>query len=490
MTSGKPFLSIGKRLLFYILLCSGVSTTIFTGISFYLDFESEQDLAANLLTQIEVSAIGPLTEAYYNLEEKQIEQVSTGVLNIHDVVNVVIYDESQNESHRYEQKIHLKDVRFGMETWLKDHIVTERWDLLHPDEGSIGSIEVSITRLYMYSRLATKALYFFLTQGLKTLLVSLIILFIVDLLLTRHLRKISQYWTNHELELTKFEDRLELERDHAYDDEIDLFVASTNNAFEELARLNYETKKYIDYQDSTINKAVSLASLGEIASGVAHEVNNPLAIILGCSEIIDKSSQRFESKSTYELVSKYNEKIRRATERISSITYGLLEFSEGTESVRPSANDINRLINLGVQEYKRKMPGLDLPNLMVSGLDFPLKVKTKTKEIEKAIASILINAAEHTTIASDNYQSHWVKIYVEKKDPDVSIFIVNSGPKILPDHIEKIFLPFYTTKPVGKGAGLGLSVALGLVESNGGTLKYSEEKSHPGFQILLPIHVG
>ena len=112
-----------------------------------------------------------------------------------------------------------------------------------------------------------------------------------------------------------------------------------------------------------------------------------------------------------------------------------------------------------------------------------LKIFTKKGQLSQIIVNLIDNAID----ALNDVDDKWVEIKVLKKDSKIIISITDSGPGIPSELKDKVLLPFFTTKAVGKGSGMGLSVSLGIIQSMGGDLWLDKKSPHPKFVIELPI---
>ncbi|WP_319521806.1 cache domain-containing protein [uncultured Desulfosarcina sp.] len=221
------------------------------------------------------------------------------------------------------------------------------------------------------------------------------------------------------------------------------------------------------------------ASVGKLAAGVAHEINNPLTAVLTFTHLILRRKDIPESvRSDLELVASQ-------TERVRAIVKSLLDFSRQTE-LSPVTMDINRLIEDSVRlmENQGLIKGIDL--VFNAGNDLPVLLLDRNQ-----CQSVLINMILNAFDAMD--AGGRIDIQTQKaakgESGGVEIRIADTGSGISPEYMDKLFDPFFTTKPAGKGTGLGLAVSAGIIQRHGGTI---DVKSKPGsgttFTIWLPEH--
>jgi signal transduction histidine kinase len=221
-----------------------------------------------------------------------------------------------------------------------------------------------------------------------------------------------------------------------------------------------------------------LASLGQMASGIAHEINNPLAAIAGCTEGLLKrvGQERFEP----ELFRNYLKIIEEEILRCKNITSGMLSFVRKTTYDTQDV-DIHKTLDKTIEiiGFQGRLKKVELIKDYAEGL--PL-IKGSEGELRQVFLAIIINALDAMEDRGTLFIETWI---VEGK---VLIRITDSGSGISPEHISRIFDPFYTTKGEKGGTGLGLSIANKIVNNHGGSMEVSsEEGKGTAFIITLPI---
>jgi len=227
------------------------------------------------------------------------------------------------------------------------------------------------------------------------------------------------------------------------------------------------------------SEAGRLASLGELAAGVAHEVNNPLAIIDGYSQRIVQMVKSGGSKA--EKIEILVQKIRNNIQRVAKIVKGL-QFLSGASYQKPSdASDLKGVVEnaIDVVQEKIRYRGIDLR------VDFGAnsKVECHPLHIAQAMLNILYNAMD----ALEEVSCPKITILTKEIGHNVQIEISNNGPRIPLNIKEKMMDPFFTTKDVGQGTGLGLSVASSVIDRAGGALFLDDTQAETTFVIQIPI---
>ncbi len=231
-------------------------------------------------------------------------------------------------------------------------------------------------------------------------------------------------------------------------------------------------------QEQTEKKLVQsekLASLGRLASGIAHEINNPLTGILTYSSILleDLKGSDFEEDLLV---------IVRETYRCRDIVKGILEFARETKLEKKMV-DINTIITNLMTILKKHVNFHNIHFNLKLGSDLP-DIYLDTIQIESVLNNLAVNAAD---AMPDGGKINITTCFDEKKNKVVVVF-EDTGTGIPEDIIEKIFDPFFSTKETGKGTGLGLAVSYGIIERHRGTI---EVRSRPGegtvFTIRFPV---
>ncbi|MBN2240672.1 MAG: PAS domain S-box protein [Dehalococcoidales bacterium] len=221
-----------------------------------------------------------------------------------------------------------------------------------------------------------------------------------------------------------------------------------------------------------------LASVGELAAGIAHELNNPLTGVVGFSDLLLGRDDLPED------IREDLDMINREAIRASQVARHLLTFSrKHPDEKKPlNINDVIKLV-MELRAYEQRVNNIEvalnldenLPNILAN--DF---------QLQQVFINIIINA-EHFMIAS--HGNGKLIITTGQGNGNVRVTIADDGPGILPEHLNRIFDPFYTTKEVGKGTGLGLSICYGIITEHGGRI-WAESEIGEGatFIIELPAH--
>lgn len=223
-----------------------------------------------------------------------------------------------------------------------------------------------------------------------------------------------------------------------------------------------------------------LAALGEMAAGVAHELNTPLAVIIGDAQLLLRSTPHNEQK--YKIL----KDIEICGQRCKRIVRGLLTFSRQEQYVFQllNVNDVVKealsLVSYHIEKDKIRL-SLELNEQLPH-------VEGNSQQLEQVIVNLLLNAKQSFDEDEEEQEQRIiVKTGLDQERNQVFIKVADNGPGIPQEMITKIFDPFFTSKGESKGTGLGLSVSLGIVQKHGGTIAVESEPGKGAeFTVYLP----
>jgi len=245
---------------------------------------------------------------------------------------------------------------------------------------------------------------------------------------------------------------------------------------EQMIRENEYLRAEVEFK-ARLTQSAKMAALGEMAGGVAHEINNPLTIL---SLTLDKAQTTLEKKD-YETLALSLEKSHVTVERMSKIVKGLLVFSRENSNEEFNQVIVQKLIEETLSLCSEKMKNHDI-ELFVS---VPVNTVSFIGN-ELQISQVLLNLLNNSHDAIIDMNEKWIKLEVQDLGSLIEFSVTDSGQGIHTEKLEKIFQPFYTTKEVGKGTGLGLSISRGIIEGHRGKLMVDTISKNTKFFFILP----
>ncbi len=233
------------------------------------------------------------------------------------------------------------------------------------------------------------------------------------------------------------------------------------------------------HMERQLQRADRLASLGQISTGIAHEINNPLGVMLGYTQLLlrDQSpgSQAHDDLKT----------IEKHARHCKTIVEDLLKFARSTQT-KKSSIDMNETVDQVISLLAHQFELDNITLIRESDRNVPSLVADGEK-LKQVFMNLLMNARQSIT----GKGQITVRTSHMASEDQVSIEITDSGCGIPPEIIEKIFDPFFTTKPVGEGTGLGLSVSYGIVQDHNGRIEVSSSPERgTTFTVSLPVGDG
>lgn len=235
--------------------------------------------------------------------------------------------------------------------------------------------------------------------------------------------------------------------------------------------------------DSNLIQSSKMAALGKLAAGIAHEVNNPLAVIKEKAGWIRDllAEEDLASSKNFREFEDAIKKIEYHVDRARKVTHRLLGFARRMEPVQETV-DVNRVLDetVGFLENEARFRNIDIRKKLLE--DLPV-IRSDSSQLQQVFLNILENAIDAVAkdgviTVSTGYSPQLMEIYVS---------IADTGPGIPKEMLDRIFDPFFTTKGTGEGTGLGLSVSYSIVEKLGGRITVeSEEGKGASFIIHLP----
>jgi len=229
-------------------------------------------------------------------------------------------------------------------------------------------------------------------------------------------------------------------------------------------------------QNERLMMADRLASIGELAAGTAHELNNPLTSVIGFSQLLMEKDISDDIREDVKLI--YNE-----AQRAVNVTKNLLTFARKHTPVK-EPNQINNIIEdvLVLHAHEHKVNHIHVEKHLAPNLP---EIMVDYFQMQQVFMNIIINA-EYFMIEAHNMGT--LTITTKKENSKVRISIADDGPGIPPENLGRLFDPFFTTKEAGRGTGLGLSICHGIVTDHGGQI-YIRSQLGKGATIFIDIPI-
>ncbi|OYW06074.1 MAG: hypothetical protein B7X11_01345 [Acidobacteria bacterium 37-65-4] len=225
-------------------------------------------------------------------------------------------------------------------------------------------------------------------------------------------------------------------------------------------------------------QAEKLAALGQTMSGVAHELNNPLATVLACAE-------RLTDKPLDDTTRRDLDAIHNAAERAARIVRNLQTFARKRHTTRTMV-DLNHVVRdtLALRAYEQRVANVVILEALASGLP---QVFADPHQLQQVLLNLIINA-EQAMLSAHGRGTLILRSWHDPERDAVKLEVSDDGPGVPPDVQAKIFDPFFTTKEVGKSTGLGLTVAYAIAQEHGGSLSVASAGGRgASFTLELPV---
>jgi two-component system, NtrC family, sensor kinase len=357
------------------------------------------------------------------------------------------------------------------QTYLNDRYISTYEPIEDIFGRRVGMLSVSVPESN-YSNVQKKFFAFFMLATLIGAVIAIVMGYLISYQIMKPIHRLMKA----SLEVSKGSVAPEI-GPISKDPQIAIMQKTFKDMVESMQRRRMESR-------SQIIQSEKQASVGRLAAGVAHEINNPLTGVLTYTHMLLRRKD-FPDDVRADL-----QVIAESTERVRKIVKGLLDFSRQTK-LDPEPTEINRLVEASIKliENQALLKGVNIQ--FHQGEALPL-ITLDRSQIQSVLLNILINALDASK-PSDTITVHTTPA-VSSSDTGkrgVETIISDTGCGIVPENLNKIFDPFFSTKEVGKGTGLGLSVSLGIVKEHGGDIRVqSEVGKGTTFFIWLPVNMN
>jgi C4-dicarboxylate-specific signal transduction histidine kinase len=237
--------------------------------------------------------------------------------------------------------------------------------------------------------------------------------------------------------------------------------------------------KKINLHNQQMAEKSKAAALGEMAGGIAHEINNPLAVIRAHAQLLGTYCKQGELQPS--LLQKSAGKIDETVQRIAQIVKGMLMLARNVESDNKKAILLAEVIESSLEMSRNRFHGKHVELRVFNPTD-SLLIHCRPIELSQVLINLLNNAFD----AVSDCPNPWVELKVEEIEDHIRISVTDGGKGISLTNRSRIMEPFFSTKEAGRGTGLGLSVSKAIIESHGGNFLLNDKIKHTCFEIHLP----
>jgi len=240
-------------------------------------------------------------------------------------------------------------------------------------------------------------------------------------------------------------------------------------------KIDFNLRKEIALKKTELSIASKFESMGKLAGGICHEIQNPLAISLGFLNILSKKNKNTE-----------------LLEDISKIEKNLLRISQTVAclNVITSKGGVTEISNVNIHDLLEEVKKLCAPLLTAHNINFHIHQQDKNvfvKGAQETLSQVLINLMNNSIDALEGFKNKNIRIEVQSDSLSVKINVIDNGSGISEEIQDKIMDPFFSTKEFGKGTGLGLSMCRGIIENHGGEIDFSSKDRETIFSVFLPL---
>lgn len=483
-------LTLAQKLTFLTLIITVVSSAITLGCVYIFILKLNNQFLEGEIREREIIIEHAFIEPLWSFDQRQIEQVSKSLISNNgftyiEAVRVVdpsgnILFEKASDSDRIgnlEEYARKPFTKVGSTRIMKgkEHLGTVQ--IAFTSQGVMNKYKGLLTSIFMFS---------FLIVGFTCFWINVFFNKSLTMPLNRLLRHVE------ELKNARFET-------HQYDalsgelrdigntlNFTSALVKKRNddlkNHSETLEKMVAERTSELEDQILKNMNASRLVAVGEVASGIAHEINNPLTVINGQMIKLQRQLKNYPDDIALKAPI---EKINLMSNRIVKIINGLKLISRDGHS-DPMQNFV---ISNMIEEIKL------LTEMKIKSLDIALEIHLPENEVqvygrEVQISQVLVNLINNAVDAISTADNKWIRVTVVDKSGHVEFRIADSGKGIPKEVQDKIMTPFFTTKGVGKGTGLGLSISKGIINDHGGQFYYNDECGNTEFVFTLSKCLG
>lgn len=460
-------ITLSRKILAFYVATSLVIAALSSGLQISLEFLSDREDQQHKIDSFKYMSIPSLENFLWTLNMPAIQEQLKALLSTRDLIKIEILDEagrvlkSEAKAGSYESR------------------TLHTFDLHNPthEKERIGSVRLSYTQDYMAANVKRMSFLFIITNLAMTLLGAVILLYLLNKTLLKRFERFNKHVATQDWQDPK----------PYTPEEYSWPFGHTEDEFTEVEKgysaASEQIRSVTSRLEAAAHSSSRLAELGTLSAGIAHEINNPLTIIQAYAAKITHLKQKGFSEND---VIGFGQAIIKGTHRISQIVRGLRYFSSGR-----SEQDVEYVL---LKELMNEISPFFETTLEQKGVKLKIDFENENLAVvghSVQLSQVLLNLINNSVDAIQSASEKWIHIQFSKNDDNFIVCtFTDSGNGIAPEVQPNLFVPFYTTKTIGKGTGLGLAIVHGIVRKHGGDIKLNAKSKHTQFIITLPINRG
>lgn len=483
--NSKFFNSISTKILFCVVVIGAVVTSLFSSITIYFDYAQDKEQVVKRLSEINKSNLDSIINSVWNLDYTQIEIALKGLVQLDDIEYVLIRDKNKIISEVGTKVLKQKISRIYP---LKYKLGKDKYE-------HIGDIYIEASLKNVQKRVINKAILAFFAELIRITLFGFSLLILIKYLLTRHIKAITDFF--HEEDNITSSKKLELIRSnellHTENDEIDILVDSVNSmkknltdefskrkiAQKELEILNRDLEKKVEERSAMLVESNKFAAIGEMAAGVAHEINSPLSSIYGSSKRVLKLLDR-QQEGDSEHIKELLDTQLNTLNRIFMITKGLRALSNSSMIQDYSLVNIEHSIEemmKSIEEIFRSR-GVNI-NYNLNNCNQEIKIQ------KEKVYQLLFNIISYRTNILSEEVSPWIKLSVELVANSLTVHLYDSIGYLTDDEVSILKDPFVKRQGIEKGSQLELNSIRPLIDALDAELNFRTDLKNLIIEIKI-----